>query len=204
MSLQGPRLVQALVGSMTTDELASIVMTLDAVVVNVVGSMVTCSPLATVPPPPGAGAGRRFRAIPGSGPIGADITVDTNRFRPPSSSRADWLKNGDGAAASGRSIWGADAGRASPSPRHPELVEGGRRDRVEGTERWPPPSGGAAGSPAPSIGDQSRPPAPSSPAPSLRSGQVFSRMEKGTRAAVRSSARTSTRKTRLPRECRPV
>ena len=42
-----PRLLQTLLGSIVTDELASIVMRLDAVVVKVVGSMVTESPLAT-------------------------------------------------------------------------------------------------------------------------------------------------------------
>ncbi len=42
-----PRLVQALIGSMATDEFASIVMWLDAVVVNVVAAIVTESPLAT-------------------------------------------------------------------------------------------------------------------------------------------------------------
>ena len=42
-----PRLRQALLGSIVTDEFASIVMRLDAVVVKVVGSMVSDLPLAT-------------------------------------------------------------------------------------------------------------------------------------------------------------
>jgi hypothetical protein len=42
-----PRLVLELVGSMVSDEFAPMSMTLDAVVVKVVGSMVTVSPLAT-------------------------------------------------------------------------------------------------------------------------------------------------------------
>ena len=46
-SMIEPRLVQELVGSMVSDEFVPMSMTLDAVVVKVVGSMVTVSPLAT-------------------------------------------------------------------------------------------------------------------------------------------------------------
>ncbi len=46
-SMIEPRLVQELVGSMVSDEFVPMSMTLDAVVVKVVGSMATVSPLAT-------------------------------------------------------------------------------------------------------------------------------------------------------------